>query len=275
MKNLIFSIFMIATTIMMAACSKTYSDVGGERNLVQITAKVGDISTRATQELGFQDGDSIMFYVTYNNNLQDGEIVYGVYHDQMVITDIHAPYGNQVMDIIAFYPYNAVSLDNGEFMGLVQNTYFNYEPNSEIRDLLISRQPGLLYSDTAISMTFNHAMSVLKFNIADGSQYVNKISILGNTPFKYSLSGEYLGTYDSHDTIPIENLCLIPAQNISGILVDLSDGAGTLYANLGINTEPGKITTVNLSVTPSKVNIYGATILPWYEGVLYDKEITL
>lgn len=274
MRNLRSLILMMSIILfMVVSCSKEYEDVGSGK-LVKITAQVGDMKTRATQGEGFQDGDSIMFYVTYNNNHQEGEIVYGVYQNYRVLADIHAPYGNQVMDIIAFYPYDAVTLDSLEFRGSVQNTDFDCDSNSVIQDLLISKQFGLTSSDTSILMTFNHAMSVLRFNITSGNQYVNDIAILGSKSFRYSLSGEYLGTYANLDTININNLCLVPAQNISGMFV-IPNSGGALYSDLGINTESGKITTVNLRVTPTNIMVDGATIVPWQDGVLYDKDITL
>ena len=254
---------MVTISIPITGCSDEPTDQGWvelSKEKVRLTGNIEGLTLTRATDLGFSERDTILLVVNYPG--VGNKYVLAVWDDNQFIPreDIYYPVtGN--LRLAAFYPYNLYQIHEDTIYGSGTFTYDNI-----INDPLVAQAYNLTRSDTMVNLNFRHSLSMVKVNISSGRDYMDEAQIIiNNLGFAYDSYGNSIGSYGANvsDTITLDNPLIIPQQ---GIGLRVRAGDNWLSYNGTIPTESGKITNIDISVTPSSLNILNAYIKPWENG---------
>lgn len=276
-------LLVILSLIFLWSCNE--GTIGDNNSATPVKLRLsGDIGgmvvTRATHS-GFTFGDTIKLYIVETNrgDFRNAREYFGVFKSFEEITlleDVYYPVDDSGLDILAFYPHNIVNKQDSVFMADCLN--YKYD-TLEVYDLLSAKLTRVYKTQNTVKLSFSHILSMVEFNIMEGSNPVDSILLL-NTRNTCLIdgSGEVMDVRHGGDNVVDmamwrgTNRVIIPSQTLSEFEVLM--GGTFKKSNLGILTEPGKITKVNLKVTNTEVK-FKADIKPWEGGMSYNEDIKL
>ncbi len=278
MKNIYYTLLLIAATVMVACERDTSLSNEGVNQQISFMAS---ITSRAT-ETAFENGDEISVTAYSTDGATYAENVKHSYLNSEFKSDTPIRYssGNSELSFIALYPYVELSGDKKVNFSVLtdQSSGSNYT----MSDLLISTTDKTS-SDTPI-LSFSHLLTKVVVNISKSNvDMTNVVATINAMPdVEYDIAtltptttGAQSPITMASDGVNSYKAIFAPQTIVSNETIGTISIDGTLYEfgyNIDVEMQAGKVYTINAEINGDKIIFDNPIIEDWNNVVMDDDD---